>query len=88
MWWIRRKPGQWAAPCRDIAGRRREVLVLPTDDERVALVVPPGEVAVLEPLEVGRLVGALRDAVRGLDHPQTRRAHQHSIRTVRSSASV
>ena len=47
MWWLRHKPGQWAAPCRDIANRRREILIVPTEDKRMALVVPPGEVAVL-----------------------------------------
>ena len=30
---------------------------------RVVLVAPPGEAAVLEPLDVGRLRAALRDAV-------------------------
>lgn len=86
MWWIRRKPGEWAASCRDIADRRREILIVPTENERVAVIVPPGEIAVLEPLEAGRLVGALRDAVRALDHPETQRAHQHAIPTVRASA--
>lgn len=86
MWWTRRKPGQWAAPCRDIADRRREIVVIPTDDDRVALIVPPGQVAVVEPLEAGRLVGALRDAVRALDRPETREAHRHAIPTVRASA--
>lgn len=86
MWWIRHKPGQWVASCRDIAGRRREILVVPTEGARVALIVPPGEVAILEPLEVGRLIGAFRDAVRALDNPETWRDHRHAIPTVRATA--
>lgn len=86
MWRTRRKPGQWVAACRDVAGRRREILVLPTDDDRVALVFPPGEVAVLEPLQVGRLRAALRDAVFALDDPETCDQHQHAVPTVRTSA--
>lgn len=86
MWWTRRKPGQWVSACRDFAGRRREILVMPTDDQRVALVVPPGEVAVLDPLQAGRLRGALRDAVLALDHPETRDQRQDAISTVRASA--
>lgn len=86
MWRTRRKPGQWVAACRDIAGRRREILVLPTDDDRVALVLPPGQVAVLEPLQAGRLRAALRDAVFALDDPDMRDQHQHAVPTVRTSA--
>lgn len=48
--------------CRDVAGRRREILVC-TEGDHVVLVAPPGETAVLSPLEVGRLRAALRDAV-------------------------
>lgn len=86
MWRTRRKPSQWVAACRDVAGRRREILVLPTDDDRVALVFPPGEVAVLEPLQVGRLRAALRDAVFALDEHATREDHQHTVPTVQASA--
>jgi len=85
MWRTRRKPGQWVTACRDVAGRRREILVLPTDDDRVALVFPPGEVAVLEPLQVGRLRAALRDSVLALDDRETRDQHQHAVPTVRAS---
>jgi hypothetical protein len=84
MWRIRRRTGQWVAACRDIAGRRREILVLPTDDDRVALVVPPGEVAVLGPLQVGRLRAALQDAVFALDDPATRDQHQHTVPTAQT----
>lgn len=66
--------------------RRPEILVLPTDDDRVALVFPPGEVAVLEPLQAGRLRAALRDAVFALDDPETRNQHQHAVPTVQASA--
>ncbi|MGH4016928.1 MAG: hypothetical protein ACRDSL_23965 [Pseudonocardiaceae bacterium] len=82
MWRTRRKPSQWVAACRDVAGRRREILVLPTDDDRVALVFPPGEVAILEPLQAGRL----RAAVFALDDPDTRDQHQHTVPTVQASA--
>ncbi|MDQ3579004.1 MAG: hypothetical protein M3443_15715 [Actinomycetota bacterium] len=67
-------------------GRRREILVLPTDDARVVLVFPQGEVAVLEPLQVGRLRAALRDAVFALDDPENREQRQHVIPTVRAGA--
>jgi hypothetical protein len=86
MWRTRRKPGQWVAACRDVAGRRREILVLPTGDDRVTLIFPPGEVAVLQPLQVGRLRAALRDAVLALDDPETRDRHQHTVPTVQASA--
>jgi hypothetical protein len=48
--------------CRDVAGRRREIIVF-ADHGRVVMVSPPGETAVLTPLEVGRLRAALRDAI-------------------------
>lgn len=86
MWRTRRKPGQRVAACRNVAGRRREILVLPTDDDRVALVFPPGEVAVLEPLQATRLRAALRDVVFALDDPDTRDQHQHTVPTVQASA--
>ncbi|MEU6643320.1 hypothetical protein ABZ863_12300 [Saccharomonospora sp. NPDC046836] len=53
---------EWAVSCRDLAGRRRELTVLVSSD-RVVLIAPPGEAAVLGPLDVGRLRAALRDAV-------------------------
>lgn len=53
---------EWLVPCRDVAGRRRDVTVF-TEQGFVVLAVPPGEVAVLAPLAVGRLRAALRDAV-------------------------
>jgi hypothetical protein len=86
MWWRRRRPGAQVAACRDIAERRREILVVPTDDDRVALVFPPGEVAVLEPLQVGRLRAALRDVVFALDKPEARDQYQQAIPTLRAHA--
>jgi len=53
---------EWSISCRDLAGRRRDVTVF-VSSGRVVLVAPPGEAAVLEPLDVGRLRAALRDAV-------------------------
>ncbi|GGM82029.1 hypothetical protein GCM10012275_60830 [Longimycelium tulufanense] len=49
--------------CRDAAGRRREARVTITDHQRVAVIVPAGEAMVLDPLAVGRMRAALRDAV-------------------------
>ena len=54
--------GEWSIGCRDLAGRRRDVTVFVNND-KVVLVAPPGEAAVLGPLDVGRLRAALRDAV-------------------------
>jgi hypothetical protein len=54
---------EWAISCRDLAGRRRDVTVFVSSDDKVVVVAPPGEAAVLGPLEVGRLRAALRDAV-------------------------
>ncbi len=53
---------EWSVTCRDIAGRRRSVQVIATYGH-VVLVAPPGETAILSPLDVGRLRAALRDAV-------------------------
>jgi hypothetical protein len=86
MWWRRRRPGAQIAACRDIAGRRCEILVVSTDDDRVALIFPPGEVAILEPLQIGPLRAALRDAVFALDKPETRDQYQQAIPTVRAHA--
>lgn len=53
---------EWSVSCRDLAGRKRDLTVF-VGSGRVVLVAPPGEAAVLEPLDVGRLRAALRDAV-------------------------
>ena len=47
--------------CRDVAGRRRDIIVF-TDGARVVMVVPAGETAVLTPPEVARLRAALHEA--------------------------
>ena len=48
--------------CSDVIGRRRDIVVF-AERGRVVMIGPPGETAVLEPLEVGRLCAALRDAI-------------------------
>ncbi|MCT2587795.1 hypothetical protein [Actinophytocola gossypii] len=53
---------EWSVTCRDVAGRRRDLTVF-VRQGRVVLVAPPGETAVLAPLDVGRLRAALRDAM-------------------------
>ena len=53
---------EWWVSCRDIAGRRRDLQVIARQGQ-VVLVAPPGETAILSPLDVGRLRAALRDAV-------------------------
>jgi hypothetical protein len=52
---------EWSIGCRDVAGRRRELTVFASGGH-IVLVAPPGETAVLAPLEVGRLRAILRDA--------------------------
>ncbi|MGW3467360.1 hypothetical protein ACWDKQ_02545 [Saccharopolyspora sp. NPDC000995] len=53
---------QWHVSCRDVTGRRRDMSVL-INQGNVVVIAPPGETAVLSPLEVGRLRAALRDAI-------------------------
>ncbi len=53
---------EWSVGCRDLTGRKREVTIF-VRQGRVVLVAPPGETAILSPLDVGRLRAALRDAV-------------------------
>ncbi|HEU5472502.1 MAG TPA: hypothetical protein VFV67_17780 [Actinophytocola sp.] len=53
---------EWRVTCRDIAGRRRDLQVIARTGQ-IVLVAPPGETAILSPLDVGRLRAALRDAV-------------------------
>ena len=52
----------WPVSCQDAVGRRRDIIVL-ADGERVVLVTPPGETAVLSLPEVERLRAALLDAI-------------------------
>jgi hypothetical protein len=51
----------WLISCKDVAGRRRNIIVF-ADRDRVVVVAPAGETAVLTPQEVDRLRTALRDA--------------------------
>ena len=60
----------WLISCRDAAGRRRDIVVF-TDRGRVVLVSPPGETAIMVPVEVGRLRAALREAVLDLGNGAT-----------------
>lgn len=61
---------EWTVACRDLAGRRRSVTVIASEG-KVVLVAPPGEAAVLAPLDVGRLRAALRDAIVSAEDPAT-----------------
>jgi hypothetical protein len=60
---------EWWVTCRDIAGRRRDLQVIARKGQ-VVLVAPPGETAILTPLDVGRLRAALRDAVVNAAEPE------------------
>lgn len=51
----------WLISCRDVAGRRRNIIVF-TDRDQVVVVAPAGETAVLTSQEVERLRTALSDA--------------------------
>lgn len=53
----------WSVACRDPFGRQRAVTVLAPPD-RVVLVAPPGQAAVLSGPELAGLHGALTEAVR------------------------
>lgn len=49
--------------CRDVVGRRRLIHVILLPDNMIALIFPPGEIAVLGPDEVLELRSELRQAV-------------------------
>jgi hypothetical protein len=51
----------WRVSCRDVINRSRFLTVL-IDRDRVVLVGPPGETAVMSQQQVGQLVDALREA--------------------------
>jgi len=51
----------WRVSCRDVIDRERFLTVL-IDRDRVVLVGPPGETAVLSTTQVGQLSDALREA--------------------------
>ncbi|MET8763081.1 hypothetical protein [Lentzea sp. NPDC004782] len=58
-----RRPQEIKVRCRDIVGRRRFIRVVLLQGSTIALIVPPGEVAVLNSDDVLHLRGALRQAV-------------------------
>jgi hypothetical protein len=59
----RKLRGMFAVPCLDAIGRDdRAVTITPIGDGRVSITAPAGGAAVLAPLQVGALRGALRDA--------------------------
>jgi hypothetical protein len=62
----------YRVPCRDIGGRKREVIVF-GEAGRVVLTAPPGETAVFAPLEIGPLRAALRDAAIETADPEPER---------------
>jgi hypothetical protein len=70
---------EWVGRCRDEAGRRRSLLVVLTREGRVALVVPPGDVAVLDLITVGQLRMVLREAVLALDDPNVERPYAFPV---------
>ena len=55
------RPKNRLIPCRDVASRRRNIIVF-ADGDRIVLTTPPGETAILEPLEVDELRAALHDS--------------------------
>lgn len=59
---------EWSIACRDLAGRRRSVTVMASEG-KVVVMAPPGEAAVLSPLDVGRLRAALREAIVTIEDP-------------------
>ncbi|MGH3761012.1 hypothetical protein, partial [Actinophytocola sp.] len=67
--WRRRRSYPWARPCRDSAKQRGTIIVRPTGDGRLALVVPTDGVAVLDLLTIGELRHALRLAAFELHRP-------------------
>jgi hypothetical protein len=77
----RRLSDEWVGRCRDEAGRRRNLLVVLTRESKVALVVPPGEVAVLNLITVGQLRAVLREAVFALDDPNVERPYAFPVPT-------
>jgi hypothetical protein len=83
MWRSHRIRARWLVPCRNLARRKQVLVVAPTSDGRVALILPDGDVAILEMLAVGRLRGALREAVYDLDHPYTALAHRYAVPVAR-----
>lgn len=77
----RRHAPTWRVRCRDACGRGQHLLVgLDVDRGRVVISSADGRLAVLEPLQVGPLRAALRDAVLAVCAPDvdTGPSEQHS----------
>jgi hypothetical protein len=58
-------------PCVDAIGRQRALTVASRSGEPVVLIAPAGGVAVLRPLQIGSLRGALRDVRAAALAPRT-----------------
>jgi hypothetical protein len=52
----------WLITCRDVFGRNRQISVS-AEGDRVVVIGPPGETAILELVEVARLRAALADVM-------------------------
>jgi hypothetical protein len=50
-------------PCRNDQGHRSALSVVAAPDQKILMVLPCGGIAMLDPLAVGQLRAALRDAV-------------------------
>jgi hypothetical protein len=59
---MREGDDQWFIPCRDGAGRPRNLIVFVTDSADIALHAPPGEVAVISSNHAGEVKDAITAA--------------------------
>jgi hypothetical protein len=75
----RRWSTEFVGRCRDEAGRRRKLLVVLTSEGRLAVVAPPGGIAVLNVILAGQLRAALREAAFALDDPNIERPHAFPV---------
>jgi hypothetical protein len=63
---------RWPIPCRDIAGRTRELLVFVTASADIAFQAPPGEVAVVGTNQIADVKAMLTHAhIRAVAKRQT-----------------
>ena len=54
--------GDWSIPCLDFANRPRTLRLLLTNPAGLALVVPPGDAAILMPDRIGELITVSQQA--------------------------
>ncbi len=54
--------GDWSIPCLDFANRPRTLRLLLTHPAGLALVVPPGDAAILVPDRIGNLISFSQEA--------------------------